>query len=1399
MNQHFPSPSRTLALLGGLLASLPAVDQVAFTSGSRYAMEANATVQVSLVRSGDLAGTASVDVGVNTFGFVYGYSPAVSGTDHNFSGPVTATFAAGQSLATVSIPLLDDNVSDGNRFLALNLTNPVNAAIGTSAPGTNSTTSVNIIDDEPVRSLIINPSDPYSIYAGESIGTLAIPVRRVGPLTGSVTASWTIGDSSNRFSPDSGTLSWADGQGGYQYAQVAITNDTAVNSTRGEILSLTYQVAGSTVNSSATIYLGDDEGWPGGFITPVSYDTAAVVERDTPTTVNIPLQRVKGFSGAVTVSVALGGGPSTDASLLTPTVSWADGEGGIKPIQVQVLPDDVAESREDFFLSLTIPVDVPVAFSLNSGVPQRTTTVSGFSIPANDQPALGGRIGFTASQWAVVEGGTATIAVERFGDLAGAASATFTFTNSSTSNTDWSATPATGTLNWAAGEGGIRTVAFTAIQDTETEATELLRLTLSSLTGAVLAGSNKVDIAIYDNDFVSQPDRAERSRIELDYPASVLYANEGSPLVVALKRSGDASQAVSLVVVSEPGSALSSSDYTAAEVTVSWAAGETGTKSATFASINDTVGEPSESFTARLSAPIGWGYLVGSDSVTLSIGDDDSAGNTYEFTIAGVAVNENDPTVTGTVTRHAGGSGAVSLIWALLVAPDPNYPSFPAYGVDVTGTFSGILAWADGETGDKTFNLQLLDDTVADGDKNFRVFLTAASGQPVDIQPFTDLRVLDNEPSAGGLDVVGVLATSTTSIRLTEGADHLLTFRRRGLNNGAITLRVGSDSGTATPGLDYTLSADAVVWAAGDLSDKTLTLSVLADTDVLEGDESLSVRFFVNEGNAYAGGYTQYVDGVFSYAISANFQALIDEAASSAGDIIATSTRVQFTEGVDPNLTVTLGRLNGTAGAVVVSYATVVSQVGDFARQGSDFTPVSGTLSWADGEAGEKTISIPLIDDALVEFDEVVRLLTAQTSGSARLVTPGWLFTIRDNDVPSVNPGFMFAGSAASLAETDPALAVTVQRVGTTGTASVGIAISGTATIPADAAVSTTSLAFSDGQASGTVTITPVDDGAGDSGETVILTLVSPSAGALILTPSVFTVTLTEVTDTTAPTVAIATVNGTAPTAGAITVRNRTANVVINATDNVAVTSVTWTRGGLTGSASASGLTWTITGLPLEVGANTVVVTAKDAANNQAAATVVITVQPAQTFTPSGTLTNGAGAAVDITPALLGLGAGDLSRYDAATNTFIPVGANEVLTPGIRYVLAPGVAAPAFPPAGHTVTPTPAGRVAAVGSGWSLRSVSGGAAVTWDPATVQVILDGTTTITLDQAITAGHLRPYIWAYDPATGSISLVTRDPSRVPGSTATIPAGATLWVRSFYVGSLEIRFPAAAPTNRG
>jgi hypothetical protein len=135
---------------------------------------------------------------------------------------------------------------------------------------------------------------------------------------------------------------------------------------------------------------------------------------------------------------------------------------------------------------------------------------------------------------------------------------------------------------------------------------------------------------------------------------------------------------------------------------------------------------------------------------------------------------------------------------------------------------------------------------------------------------------------------------------------------------------------------------------------------------------------------------------------------LFTDDSTGTGQIEATTNYTSVGED-SGSVKITVSRLAGRAGAIHADWST---RDGGSASSGLDFTASSGRLSWADGDDGERTISIPILDDTIYEGRAnmqsnegfAVDLAVPAPPGPTRVLTVN--VTIRDDEpAPVANPG----------------------------------------------------------------------------------------------------------------------------------------------------------------------------------------------------------------------------------------------------------------------------------------------------------------------------------------------------------------------------------------------------------
>jgi len=84
----------------------------------------------------------------------------------------------------------------------------------------------------------------------------------------------------------------------------------------------------------------------------------------------------------------------------------------------------------------------------------------------------------------------------------------------------------------------------------------------------------------------------------------------------------------------------------------------------------------------------------------------------------------------------------------------------------------------------------------------------------------------------------------------------------------------------------------------------------------------------------------------------------------------------------EQSLTLWIFREHGSTGAASVMWSIPPPQFSSDAQPGLDYVPVSGTVQWPDGDADPKPITIPLIDDSLIEGLEHFTVTLSSVSGA---------------------------------------------------------------------------------------------------------------------------------------------------------------------------------------------------------------------------------------------------------------------------------------------------------------------------------------------------------------------------------------------------------------------------------
>jgi Calx-beta domain len=237
---------------------------------------------------------------------------------------------------------------------------------------------------------------------------------------------------------------------------------------------------------------------------------------------------------------------------------------------------------------------------------------------------------------------------------------------------------------------------------------------------------------------------------------------------------------------------------------------------------------------------------------------------------------------------------------------------------------------------------------------------------------------------------------------------------------------------------------------------------------------------------------------------------------------------------------------SGSSGASSVNYATSNGT----AASGSDYTASSGTLSWADGDGGTQSFSVPLSSTPF-SGSKTFTVTLSGVSGATLGSLSSAVVTVTGSGTATAALNVKLSASTYSVAQSAGSVAITVARSGSSGTTSVNYATSnGTALSGTNYTAASGTLSWNDGDA-------------GTKAFTVPLSA-TPFSGA-----KNFTVTLSSATGATlgSPASALVTITGTTVPA---TLTVKLAAATYSAAQSAGTVAVTATRSGPSGTTTVN-------------------------------------------------------------------------------------------------------------------------------------------------------------------------------------------------------------------------------------
>lgn len=565
---------------------------------------------------------------------------------------------------------------------------------------------------------------------------------------------------------------------------------------------------------------------------------------------------------------------------------------------------------------------------------------------------------------------------------------------------------------------------------------------------------------------VTLPNPGALGRVQfssLNYSAS---ENDGGA-VVTVTRVGDESQTVSVNLATSDGTAADGTNYSGVNTTLTFGSDVTSTN-INIPVYNDYKLTGNKTVNLALSGLTGEAVFGSRSNSLLTIVDSQKAGaGTLQFAPATYSVVESAALVTVTVTHTGGTAGAVGVNFHTV---DGSAQA----GLDYVAT-NGTLNFASPKTKSLTIPIRILNDSINETNETFFIVLDSTiDGAALGTNVFAKVTILDNDP--GGAVSIGN-ATYTTN---ENSGFFLLTVNRTGtgtLASGA-SVDFTTENGTALAGADYFATNGTLTFGSNELT-KTISIAVTNDT-IAEGDENFFFHITNPQGGAALG------------AISNATLTIKDDESSVTISNAAVSVNEAGT-----NVIITLIR----SGALLTPVSVDFTTVNGTATNGLDYGATNGTLAFA-ANVGSKTITIPIINDTIVEGNETFGLRISNPQGGVQLgATTNETVTIVDNDFPGT-----VQFSSATYSGTEGSNAVI--KITRTGGAASGqfvyfqmLPVSATPGL--DYTNMTGYITFAAGETNKTILVPLILDTLNESTETVTLTLsILGGGGGLALGPT---------------------------------------------------------------------------------------------------------------------------------------------------------------------------------------------------------------------------------------------------------------------------------------------------------
>ena len=498
------------------------------------------------------------------------------------------TIPAGSTTTTVSIPINNDSVYEGDETFTVTLSNQTFGANRVNSPNAPPTVGTATIQDNDTAPTVQFSSATYSV--NENVPMVTVTITKSGATELNATVTYNTSDGSATqpadYTATAGSVTFLPNQTTKTFD--VLINDDGTFEGNEDFTVVLSSPSGATLGtpSSATVTIVDDDALP-----LVQFSAANYNVNEGAGTVTVTVTKTGTTALPSTVNYATSDGSATQPADYTQTsgmLTFLPNDTS-KTFTVPISQDTVYEGNETFNVTLSTPVGA----SLGSPNPATVTIIEDDAAPVftiNDVSHNEGHASQTSYAFTVTK--TGSTAVNATVDYA-------TADGTATAPGDYTAIPTTG-LTFLPNET-TKTVTVMVNGDTTYENNEDFTVELSNASSATISDASGTGTIVNDDAAptftINDVSHNEGNASTTDYTFTV--TKTGATEVNAMVDYGTAN-----------GSAVAPGDYTAIPITTLTFLPNETTKQITVLVNGDTTYETDETFKVQLTNPVNGGFGV---------------------------------------------------------------------------------------------------------------------------------------------------------------------------------------------------------------------------------------------------------------------------------------------------------------------------------------------------------------------------------------------------------------------------------------------------------------------------------------------------------------------------------------------------------------------------------------------------------------------------------------------------------------------------------------------------------------------------------------------------------------------------------------------------------------------